>query len=323
MPREQTILVTAVGGDIGQSIIRVLRRIDGVRRIIGVDAMDDHPAAASVDAYCRISRADDPGYLRTIGDVIRRERVDAVIPVSEPEIAILHAAYPGHVLDGIPLLLPGGMVLPTCLDKLETMRVLDRHHVLVPRTVEATSGWSHEYPCILKDRNSWGSKSVLRVDDEAAAAFWAPRRPNGIFQELLLPDEEEYTCGVFRSKTGEVRVIALRRKLDGAQTSKAIVVHDPSIEALCTRIADAFDLQGSMNIQLRKTARGPIPFEINPRFSSTVIFRDFLGFRDVDWSLRDAFDMPLPLMPPLPIGTRIYRVFNEVIVPAGADARVA
>ena len=34
---------------------------------------------------------------------------------------------------------------------------------------------------------------------------------------------------------------------------------------------------------MRKTKRGFIPFEINPRLSSTVYFRHFFGFKDVEW----------------------------------------
>lgn len=323
MPHNRTILVTAVGGDIGQAIVRVLRRTEGVHRVIGMDAMDDHPAATLVDAFHRVPRADDPNYRSVLSDIVRRERVDAVIPVSEPEIAVLHAAYPNHVLDGVPLLMPGGVVLPTCLDKQDTMRVLARERIPVPWTISVADGMPHALPCILKDRNSWGSKNIVRIDDESAAAFWASRRPHGIFQELLLPDDEEYTCGVFRSRSGETRVIVLRRTLEGAQTGKAVVVHDAAIGVLCDRIAHAFALRGSMNVQLRKTARGPIPFEINPRFSSTVIFRELLGFRDLAWALWDAFGVPLPPMPPLPIGTRMYRIFQEVVIPVAINARVS
>jgi len=47
-------------------------------------------------------------------------------------------------------------------------------------------------------------------------------------------------------------------------------------------------LQGSMNIQLILTDSGPRIFEINPRFSSTVLMRHKLGFCDFLWSLDEA-----------------------------------
>ena len=43
-----------------------------------------------------------------------------------------------------------------------------------------------------------------------------------------------------------------------------------------------------MNVQLRLTDRGPRVFEINPRFSSTVLMRHRMGFTDVLWAIEEA-----------------------------------
>jgi carbamoyl-phosphate synthase large subunit len=62
-------------------------------------------------------------------------------------------------------------------------------------------------------------------------------------------------------------------------------VNDPQIEKACKLIADKINLLGSINIQLRKKDERVAIFEINPRFSSTDIFRSVFGFNDVLWSL--------------------------------------
>ena len=43
------------------------------------------------------------------------------------------------------------------------------------------------------------------------------------------------------------------------------------------------------------TKKGPMIFEINPRFSSTVYMRHKLGFTDVIWSLKEFYDEPVKL----------------------------
>ena len=40
------------------------------------------------------------------------------------------------------------------------------------------------------------------------------------------------------------------------------------------------DFFGPANFQLILTKKGPMIFEINPRFSSTVLMRNYLGFTD-------------------------------------------
>jgi carbamoyl-phosphate synthase large subunit len=57
---------------------------------------------------------------------------------------------------------------------------------------------------------------------------------------------------------------------------------------MCVSIAIGLDLRGSMNVQMRLTDQGPRVFEINPRFSSTVLMRHRIGFTDVIWALNEV-----------------------------------
>lgn len=319
--KKYNILVTAVGGDIGQAIVKVLRRIPFVYRIVGTDTSSDNAGMGFVDKFYIVPKAESPGYFTELEKVVKEEGVYFIIPVSEPEIKAVYEANHVHDWEPARLVIPGGQVLPTCLDKLATIKFLEAHGLPVPLTIPVEKGIIPKTPCILKDRWSWGSKSLTLIEDEETARFFSSRRPDSIFQEKLLPPEEEYTCGVFRTHLGEIKTVVLRRKLEGAQTGKAVVVKDLAIEDLCGRIATAFDLRGSINVQLIKTGKGPVPFEINPRFSSTVIFRELISFRDVLWSLLDLLgeDPGLSLFSP-PIGTRFYRVLTEVVVPPSSNS---
>ena len=79
-------------------------------------------------------------------------------------------------------------------------------------------------------------------------------------------------------------------------------------------IAVSLNLQGRINVQLRYTACGPVTFEINPRFSSTVVFRHLLGFQDLLWSLYELKNIPLKPYTQVKENTRIYRAAREYII---------
>jgi carbamoyl-phosphate synthase large subunit len=82
----------------------------------------------------------------------------------------------------------------------------------------------------------------------------------------------------------------MKRRLSSGVTSFAEVVNDLSIETLCIRIAESLELFGSINIQLRLVeGLGPMVFEINPRFSSTVGMRHAIGFSDLIWSIEEQY----------------------------------
>ena len=93
------------------------------------------------------------------------------------------------------------------------------------------------------------------------------------------------------------------------------VVTNEEIDVLLHSIAQLLQLQGSINVQLRLTGRGPVVFEINPRFSSTVMFRHLIGFQDFVWSLCEAEGKEIGEFEPPAVGTRIYRVSQEVVLP--------
>jgi carbamoyl-phosphate synthase large subunit len=83
-------------------------------------------------------------------------------------------------------------------------------------------------------------------------------------------------------------VLQLLRQLTEGTTSWAKVVDNKEALKMCRKIAKEIELQGSMNIQLILTDSGPRIFEINPRFSSTVLMRHKLGFCDLLWSLDEV-----------------------------------
>ena len=80
------------------------------------------------------------------------------------------------------------------------------------------------------------------------------------------------------------------------------------------QIFAALNVAGLYNIQLRLTDDGPKIFEINPRVSSTVVFRNKLGFEDFKWWVLEALGKELPHYDAVSAGTKIYRGNIEYII---------
>jgi carbamoyl-phosphate synthase large subunit len=86
------------------------------------------------------------------------------------------------------------------------------------------------------------------------------------------------------------------------------------VEHYLRQIAEALTLHGSINVQLKMTRNGPVAFEINPRFSSTVVFRHLLGFHDFIWAMKDLKGIDLGPYQTIKAGVRFYRGPREFIV---------
>jgi carbamoyl-phosphate synthase large subunit len=304
-------LITGVGGDVAQGICRVIRESFGDVVIVGSDVGDKHAGLLFVDFFKLVPRADSNTYITSIKSLVKEFNIDMVIPTSEPEIEIL-TNLSKSILP-CKILTPGRKVVRFCMDKFETNRFLDSIELDVPWTIKSDDGLPEEYPCIFKGSKGAGSKLLYVVKDELEARYLKKRHSHTIFQELLLPDDKEITCAVFRSNLGSVAVLQLQRSLVGGATSWARVIFEPDIDRICRLIAKELELVGSMNIQLRLTKDGPRIFEINPRFSSTVYMRYLIGFNDVLWSINDHLGIE-SRFPGIPVNTELVRIFDSKIL---------
>lgn len=309
----KTILVTGIGGDIGFGIGRILKTAQVASKIVGCDIHDDHPGNLIFDACEVVKKASDPDYLAFMEQVIKRHDVDLIIPTVEPELRSFAKEGVFETLLGVPMVMANSKAVSTGFDKLLTADFLRTSGLPFPWTVPVETGPPPFLPCIIKDRFGAGSVDVCLVEKELVPLYMRSRTSH-IWQEYLTPDDEEFTCGIYRSACNEIRHIAFRRRLKGGVTQSGEVVNNKSINQLLINVAEALELRGSINVQLRLCERGPIIFEINPRFSSTVVFRHLLGFQDLIWSLQEKFGEMLSTYNPPSDGTKIYRGSCEYII---------
>jgi carbamoyl-phosphate synthase large subunit len=303
----KNVLITAIGGDIAQGIAAILRQSFPDWCLTGIDVHSRHAGSLFVHRFCEAPKASDPAYEHALKAVVDRDAIDLVIPMSEAELLLLASA--GHSgLGGAHLLMANRLAIDVGADKLKTAQFLESIGVPAPWTAlaENFAGQKH-LPCIFKPRRGAGSKAVYRCDTAEEVEFYRLRHADAIVQELLLPAEQEVTCGVYRSGEGRIAVLQLLRTLTGGFTGWAQVIDEPEVFSQCSRLAEALDLRGSINVQLRITENGPRIFEINPRFSSTVLMRHQMGFCDLVWSIQDLAGEDVHFFSPA-AGTTAVRV---------------
>lgn len=305
------VLITGIGGDISQGVATILRENRPDLRLIGVDVHAQHAGHLFVDHFQLVPKANDPGYLDAIKEVVSKHSIGIVIPMSEPELAAT-LPFP-ELAPGIKWITAGERVVKAGLDKLETMNALKGLGIPVPWTRPVRDGRPAAYPCILKNRTGSGSRAVFTVADNEEADYLASRHSNAIFQELLGTIEQEVTCAVYRRQDGKVSSLLMLRRLTGGFTGWAKIIKDEETARMCEAIANGLDLRGSMNVQLRLTDKGPRVFEINPRFSSTVLMRHRLGYTDVLWAIEEAEGKKV-VFPEIPQGRIIVRVQAAAVI---------
>jgi carbamoyl-phosphate synthase large subunit len=301
-----SLLVTGVGDTVGQGLVKAARQSLIPCRVIGTDRQVPCVGLQWVDAGFVLphsSRGDE--YLAEVRRICRAEAVQLILPGSEKELELLaqNAAAIGRDTGAI-VVASALDVLRVAMDKWETCRFLERAGLAFPgyaridvleeiERLVATVG----FPLIAKPFRGTGSRGVYEVDSWQEIDFARGLGKDMVLQERLEPDHEEYSVEVYTRKDGAaVGAISYRREqLVAGDTYRARVGSNAVVEAEALRVVKALRPTGPCNVQLRWTARGPVTFEINPRFSGGVGMRAHFGYNEVEMAIRDlALDEPVP-----------------------------
>ena len=310
-----SILISAIGGDIAQATASIVRKAFPDWRIHGVDMDTRHGGRLYVDQFSLVPPANSIGFVAWLEEFVALHEITYCLPMSEAELGTLAKVCDGNV-GPAQLLWAGKKAIGIGCDKLKTAEFIGSIGIPAPWTLPATADVSPpEFPCFFKLRHSAGSKAVFVCKTIEEVHFYRERYPEAVIQEYLPDAEREVTCAVYRSRSGRTEVLQMLRRLVGGFTGWAEVIDETPVREQCVKIAEALDLFGAINIQLRLTATGPRIFEINPRLSSTVLMRHLTGYTDVLWMLEEAAGRDFQRQQPTP-GTVLVRTQGAAIVPA-------
>lgn len=219
-------------------------------------------------------------------------------------------------------------LVAACQDKALTHELITGLGLPYPRSLwdvdlDQVLAWAADrgYPLILKPRRGSGSRQLHLVRDEEELRFYWPRTRDPILQEHLgdqsAPDE--YTCAVsVDSQERCVSTFMARRQLVAGSTYQAEVGYWPQIDEMLLALGRGLQPLGPVNVQLRLTPRGPVPFELNIRCSGTTSIRAFFGYNEPDMLLRH-YVLGETLQPPARRTGYAFRYWNEVFL-EGVDS---
>ncbi len=309
------VLISGIAGDIGFGAGRILRDWGWAGRLYGIDVQPEHPGSIVFDDHVVAPYATDSNYLKWLALHIERNNIELFIPTSEAEISVL-SEHGLSAIGSARILISNHITVVNSLDKYKCMSFLAERGVRVPDNGIVGVTEPTTYPVIVKPRAGQGSKQIQFIND--AKNFSGHALPGQVWQEYLSPEDQEYTCPIYNSSDKGMKVLVIRRTLTSSGvTGRGEVVSNPIIENYVSEIARLLEVSGSINIQLRLTKNGPCLFEINPRLSSTLVFRDKMGFSDLRWWIQDHFGKnrvpELPEYHPVSPGTLFFLGAKEYI----------
>lgn len=283
----KTVLITGAGGPAIAGMISVLRNWGC--RIVAIDMLPRSPGFYLADCAHVVPPGNAQEFLPALQRICRDEKVDALVSVVDEELP--------HVLRleemGVAVIQPRLSFVEFCLDKLRCMRELRHAGINAPETWPLMElPLDVHYPLFVKPRVGRGSRGCRKVDSPAELeAFVASC---GYTREQLLAQTfipgTEFTVSVIVWRDGEVQAVVPKQIISKIGVTKlAVTRRNQKIHDLCVAIQQYFKADGPFNVQLALDSSGePFPFEINPRFSTSITLTQAAGADELGGLLSQA-----------------------------------
>ena len=309
--RSFTVLVTGIGGNVGQGILRVLRSLPHELRVVGTNTRLLTAGNHLCDAVHEVPIAWDEAYIPTMEAICERDGVDLIIPATDFEAYHLSLAA-----ESLPALISSPRATEELfLDKLQTAEAFVAAGIPFARSMKPSQYRGEFTRTVVKPRRGWGSRDI-NFDPADPSTFG----DDYVVQELL--EGAELTAAFYVTKANKVHsVIVLERRLANGTTVSARTAPEyvDVVSDLVNRMHGTFDISGPCNVQAIVAPGGrPVPFEVNCRFSGTTSIRHNFGFKDVEWALQEHLLGKAP-DPPALTGGRAERMLVDVIYPEAAE----
>lgn len=277
------VLFTSIGATSAISGAKSLRHSQkNAYYIAGTDCNDpfEIPAETWCDAVYKVPLFHDDSYIKSMLEICKKERIEYLIPVIDPEVEVLARHSKEFAKHGTTIITSPAPVVTICNDKYKTWKQLHENGIKTPRVFLPQDPELLRLKTsnlFIKPRAGVSSLDSYLMRGEEEFMVFSKRVKDPVYQEVLHGDQ--YVVDILNDRRGKT-VIAAPRCEYAAKSGlgvKAETVHDPSLTSYATTIAEALGIQGIANIEVFKSADTISFIEINPRLSAGAILTTHAG----------------------------------------------
>ena len=292
------ILVTGAGSLIGQGIIRSLFLSKIKFKLYTTDYFNDVVGKFWSKKFFVLpdflkNNISEKTFINEILLILKKHKIDLLIPGIDFEIPIF-IKYKKTIekKTNTKILINNEHVIVIGNDKWETYKFLKNNDFLYPKSYlpsDLKLIKKIKFPLIVKPRFGHTSRDVYLIKNKISLnkALKIVKKP--IIQEYISGENKEYTCSSSYIDNKILSIICLRRTLKNGNTISAYHEKNKVLDEYIKKITLKLKPHGVTNFQLRLTKKGPIIFEINPRFSGTTPVRALFGVNEVEATINKIF----------------------------------
>lgn len=256
-------------------IIQYFRKaLAGKGLVIAADCSNIAPAIYDADKYYIVPRMTAPEYLDVILDICKKEKVDGVLSLIDPELSLLAEHVEDFRAVGTTVIGSSYDLCEMALDKFQMYGWLVEHGYQCAKSYMDKEAFYADlengkitFPVFVKPARGSASIAISKVYDKETLELLLAHDEGLMIQEFL--DGQEIGADVYIDMlSGEVVSIFTKKKLKmrAGETDKAVSFKDEKLFALITQFVKEASYRGQIDIDIFDVQGTYFISEVNPRF---------------------------------------------------------
>ena len=282
----KTVLVTGIGGNVRQGILRNIKALGWNIKLIGCDIASFSPGNHLCDLVYKVPYSYEVDYISKIHEIVLNHDIDLIIPSTDFEIYYLGENKKKFKCE---VLASEATISKLFLDKYLTYLLFEENNIPFAKSWLPKDFDYSVDNYIVKPRKGRGSRGIM-INAKNVEMLGEDYMVQPYHQGI------EITTAVYVNKQNKVHgIFSMERKLENGTTSQTIINtdYDDDLLEMAKKVTVLGGIKGSFNIQSIIENGKIFPFEINCRISGTNSIRHNLGFQDVKYGLQEyLYNLP-------------------------------
>ena len=250
------------------------RTLEDKGMVVATDMSELAPAIYEADKYYIVPRMSEPGYLDKILSICKKEHIDGVLSLIDPELSLLAEHAEDFKAVGTTVIGSSYALCEMSLDKFQMYNWLVEHGYNCARSYMDKEAFYADveagrisYPVFVKPARGSASIAISKVYDKETLELLFAHDDGLMIQEFL--DGQEIGADVYIDMVShEVVSIFTKKKLKmrAGETDKAVSFKDEKLFELIKRFVLDAGYNGQIDIDIFDVNGVYYISEVNPRF---------------------------------------------------------
>lgn len=267
------ILILSVGTR--NKIIQYFKKAVGITgKVVATDMSELAPAVYDADKFYKVPRITDDGYINVIFDICKKENINSVLTLIDPELSLLAKHKDEFSALGVTVIGSSYELCERALDKMKMYEWLTAYGYNCAKSYVDKEKFYADvetgivtYPVIVKPVRGSASIAISKVYDKETVDLLFAHNENIMIQEFL--DGQEIGADVYIDMlSGETVSIFTKKKIlmRAGETDKAVSFKDEKLFALIEKFTKENGWLGQIDIDIFDVNGAYYISEVNPRF---------------------------------------------------------